>query len=149
YRFASCSKRYLKNSSCLSVAISFGQNVNTAQATSAELRLYQRRRLRDEAEVTGIGWSHSDKLLDRKSASANDVNGRGRRPRVCRAPQSTNERAPAHRLGGWLKRLEDGPPNGSDVKLRGQGPRGYGSAARRMPACESRDAGGVTPRSSR
>jgi hypothetical protein len=40
----------------------------------------------------------------------------------------------------------DGRPNGSDVKLRGQGPRGYGSAARRLPACESRDAGGVTPR---
>jgi hypothetical protein len=37
------------------------------------------------------------------------------------------------------------PPNGSDVKLRGQGPRGYGSAARRLPAFESRDAGGVTP----
>jgi hypothetical protein len=39
-----------------------------------------------------------------------------------------------------------GRPNGSDVKLRGQGLRGYGSAARRLPACESRDAGGVTPR---
>src|SRR3954453_5124823 len=38
------------------------------------------------------------------------------------------------------------PPNGSDVKLRGQGPRGYGSAARRLPASELRDAGGVTPR---
>jgi len=38
------------------------------------------------------------------------------------------------------------PPNGSDVKLRGQGPRGYGSASRRLPAFEGRDAGGVTPR---
>jgi len=50
---------------------------------------------------------------------------------------------------GWAggsQRLEDGPPNGSDVKLRGQGPRGYGSAARRVPAFEARDAGGVTPR---
>src|SRR4051812_20998486 len=37
------------------------------------------------------------------------------------------------------------PSNGSDVKLRGQGPRAYGRAARRLPACESRDAGGVTP----
>ena len=37
------------------------------------------------------------------------------------------------------------PPNGSDVKLRGQGPRGYGRAARRLPAFEARDAGGVTP----
>jgi hypothetical protein len=38
-----------------------------------------------------------------------------------------------------------GRPNGSDVKLRGQGPRGYGRAARRLPAFEVRDAGGVTP----
>jgi len=37
------------------------------------------------------------------------------------------------------------PPNGPEVNPRGQGPRGYGSAARRMPACEERDAGGVTP----
>jgi hypothetical protein len=37
------------------------------------------------------------------------------------------------------------PSNGSDVKLRGQGPRGYGSAARRLPAFEVRDADGVTP----
>jgi len=36
-------------------------------------------------------------------------------------------------------------PNGSDVKLRGQGLRGYGSAARRLPAFEARDADGVTP----
>jgi hypothetical protein len=39
----------------------------------------------------------------------------------------------------------DSRANGSDVKLRGQGPRGYGSAARRLPAFEARDAGGVTP----
>jgi len=38
------------------------------------------------------------------------------------------------------------PPNGPEVNPRGQGPRGYGSAARRMPAFETRDAGGVTPR---
>ena len=38
-----------------------------------------------------------------------------------------------------------GRPNGSEVHLRGQGPRGYGSAARRLPAFEARDAGGVTP----
>jgi len=38
------------------------------------------------------------------------------------------------------------PPNGLEVNPRGQGPRGYGSAARRMPAFEARDAGGVTPR---
>jgi hypothetical protein len=39
-----------------------------------------------------------------------------------------------------------GRANGSDVKLRGQGPRGYGRAARRLPAFELRDADGVTPR---
>jgi len=39
-----------------------------------------------------------------------------------------------------------GRANGSDVKLRGQGPRGYGRAARRLPAFEPRDADGVTPR---
>ena len=38
-----------------------------------------------------------------------------------------------------------GPPNGLEVHLRGQGLRGYGSAARRLPACEARGAGGVTP----
>jgi len=36
-------------------------------------------------------------------------------------------------------------PNGLDVKLRGQGPRDYGRAARRLPAFDSRDADGVTP----
>jgi len=36
-------------------------------------------------------------------------------------------------------------PNGLEVNPRGQGPRGYGSAARRLPAFETRDAGGVTP----
>jgi hypothetical protein len=38
-----------------------------------------------------------------------------------------------------------GLTDGSDVKLRGQGPRGYGRAARRLPAFEARDADGVTP----
>ena len=38
------------------------------------------------------------------------------------------------------------PANGLEVNPRGQGPRGYGSAARRLPAFEARDAGGVTPR---
>jgi len=38
-----------------------------------------------------------------------------------------------------------GRPNGEEVNPRGQGPRGYGSAARRMPAFEARDACGVTP----
>jgi len=38
-----------------------------------------------------------------------------------------------------------GRPNGLEVNPRGQGLRGYGSAARRVPAFEARDAGGVTP----
>jgi hypothetical protein len=37
-------------------------------------------------------------------------------------------------------------PNGAGAKLRGQGLRAEADAARRLPACESRDAGGVTPR---
>jgi hypothetical protein len=37
------------------------------------------------------------------------------------------------------------PPNGSVVKLHGQGPRAEAEAARRLLACEARDAGGVTP----
>jgi len=37
-------------------------------------------------------------------------------------------------------------PNGEGAKLRGQGPRAEADAARRLPACESRDAGGVPPR---
>jgi len=38
-----------------------------------------------------------------------------------------------------------GPPNGLEVNPRGRGPRCYGGAARRVPAFEARDAGGVTP----
>jgi hypothetical protein len=37
-------------------------------------------------------------------------------------------------------------PNGPRAKLRGQGPRVEADAARGLPACESRDAGRVTPR---
>jgi len=36
-------------------------------------------------------------------------------------------------------------PNGADAKLHGQGLRAEAEAARRLPACEARDAGGVTP----
>jgi hypothetical protein len=36
-------------------------------------------------------------------------------------------------------------PNDQTVKLRGQGLRGYGSAAHGLPACESRDAGRAPP----
>jgi len=52
-------------------------------------------------------------------------------------------------LGGWVGELRGrrnvGPANGQEVNPRGQGPRGYGKAARRLPAFEARDAGGVTP----
>jgi len=65
------------------------------------------------------------------------------RRRATAASHFIDERG-ALRLGGAL-RFRDGPPNGSVVKLHGQGLRGYGSAARRLPACETRDAGGVTP----
>jgi len=47
--------------------------------------------------------------------------------------------------GGTCGRRDRCAPNGQEVNPRGQGPRGYGSAARRMPALEARDAGGVTP----
>jgi hypothetical protein len=50
------------------------------------------------------------------------------------------------RAGERCGRRYVGPANGPEVNPRGQGPRGYGSAARRMPAFEERDAGGVTPR---
>jgi len=36
-------------------------------------------------------------------------------------------------------------PNGSDVKLRGQGPRAEADAAHGVHACESRDAGRAPP----
>jgi len=38
-----------------------------------------------------------------------------------------------------------GRANGLEVNPRGQGPRGYGSAAHGLPACESRDAGRAPP----
>jgi hypothetical protein len=44
-----------------------------------------------------------------------------------------------------LRSAPVGPANGEGAKLRGQGPRAEADAARRLPACEARDAGGVTP----
>ena len=42
--------------------------------------------------------------------------------------------------------LKDGcRPNGSDAKLRGQGPRAEANAAHGVHACESRDAGRARP----
>jgi hypothetical protein len=45
----------------------------------------------------------------------------------------------------WCNRQNRRPPNGPTVKLRGQGLRAEAGAARRLPACEVRVAGGVTP----
>jgi len=42
--------------------------------------------------------------------------------------------------GRWDRR-----PNGSDAKLRGQGPRAEADAALGVHACESRDAGRAPP----
>jgi hypothetical protein len=54
--------------------------------------------------------------------------------------------AGAHQIVAAARRPPfPGRANGLEVNPRGQGPRRYGSAARRMPAFEARDAGGVTP----
>jgi hypothetical protein len=55
----------------------------------------------------------------------------------------------AGRAGERCGREARGRPNGSDVKLRGQGPRAEAVAARHAPACEARDARGVPPSSLR
>ena len=51
-------------------------------------------------------------------------------------------------LGPWPQQIDAAerppffcPPNGSDAKLRGQGPRAEADAARRLPAFEVRGAG--------
>jgi hypothetical protein len=46
--------------------------------------------------------------------------------------------------GGTSDRMDCGRPNGEGAKLRGQGPRAEANSARRLPACEARDAAGVT-----
>jgi hypothetical protein len=46
---------------------------------------------------------------------------------------------------GRLLRFSFLPRTLLEVHLRGQGPRGYGSAAHGLPACESRDAGRAPP----
>jgi hypothetical protein len=53
----------------------------------------------------------------------------------------------ARSRAGWgnVRPRGCGRPNGLEVHLRGQGPRGYGNAARRLLACNSRGAGGVPP----
>jgi hypothetical protein len=51
----------------------------------------------------------------------------------------------ARRALAFRIELNSRAPNGSVVKLHGQGPRAEAEAARRLPACEARDAGGVTP----
>src|SRR6185369_10106413 len=70
-------------------------------------------------------------------ALARSLGGRRRPPKILtigRKQQTPRRRPPF-----------TGAPNGPGVNPRGQGPRGYRSAARRLPAFEARDAGGVTP----
>jgi len=68
---------------------------------------------------------------------------------VAAMPRLVHERVTCAVLrGGWWKGAAaklDGPANGLEVNPRGQGPRGYGSAAHGLPACESRDAGRAPP----
>ncbi len=66
---------------------------------------------------------------------------------LARRERRPRDLASCRRLTGRTERRRDpaSPPNGLEVNPRGQGPRGYGSAARRMPACKSRGAGGVPP----
>jgi hypothetical protein len=52
---------------------------------------------------------------------------------------------PATQREACLGKRRLGPPNGSDAKLHGQGPRAEATAARGAPACEARDARRVTP----
>jgi hypothetical protein len=68
---------------------------------------------------------------------------------VARSLARANACDAGHRASGYLltKRgyAPSSPYNGLEVHLRGQGLCGYGSAARGLPACESRDAGGAPP----
>jgi len=73
-----------------------------------------------------------------------------REPIVAARPRASGERSSRIALGHFYCCREGGllilrAPNGPEVNPRGQRPRGYGSAARRVPAFEARDAGGVTP----
>ena len=62
------------------------------------------------------------------------------------SPSGSPETSEQTRVGGGNARpTECCPPNGLEVNPRGQGPRGYGSAAHGLPACESRDAGRAPP----
>jgi len=66
-----------------------------------------------------------------------------------RSTAHTNDSAELCTRRGWAGKREGievcGRPNGEGPKLRGQGPRPEAGAARGLPACESRDAGRVTP----
>jgi len=65
-----------------------------------------------------------------------------RQPQSSRAPVAYSQEEGFRRLGGRAScHQRDGRANGSEVNPRGQGLRGYGSAAHGLPACESRDAG--------
>ena len=120
------------------------------------------RRLRAEAVAHGVLSGTASRPLtmltpraavpgERQVSRAHDV------PKLCgpivlllsfarREPPSARLTS-CRRLTEQTKRRGDSasPHNGPEVNPRGRGPRGYGSAARRLPAFEARDAGGVTP----
>ena len=68
-----------------------------------------------------------------------------RRPPYVRRASVYSVAPASARVGGGKVRLRYcRRPNGLEVNPRGQGPRGYGSAARGVPAFDARDASGVT-----
>jgi len=79
-------------------------------------------------------------------ASVAPLSMRARRDLPCRCKSLVMA---AGRVGERCRYDNRCRPNGPEVNPRGQGLCGYGSAARRMPAFEARDAGGVTPRNLR
>jgi len=64
---------------------------------------------------------------------------------VASPPLPTQIARDARGGGGKVRLRDSGRPNGPEVNPRGQGLRGYGSAAHGLPACESRDAGRAPP----
>jgi hypothetical protein len=77
------------------------------------------RQIRLANRADDVAQMHHDPRLPRKSSFSEGVGG-----------------------GVAAQRL---PSNGLEVNPRGQGPRAEAAAARRLPAFEARDAGGVTP----
>ena len=133
---------------------------------SGSVRTFRHRhtppRLRHKIRRGGAWRTFSEPFASRSTAGAHDEGTNYLRPRsVCGRhlllwPLSGDERVRASRHRACSRFGADGahwssarPPNGLEVNPRGQGPHGYGSAARRLPAFEARGAGGVTPSKSR